>query len=61
MPVTRDAEHLGGQVTDVVGECALADSCADHAAPLHLVEESFSLGLRVEEAVDACAVVELGR
>lgn len=52
MPVPRHPEHVGGQVPDLIGELPLADSGANHAAALDLVEQCDGLGLRVAKPLD---------
>ena len=52
VPVPRHAEHVGGQIPDLVGQLALADARADHAAALDLVEQCDGSGLSVEETLD---------
>lgn len=53
MPVPGHPEHVGGQITDLVGERTLADPRTDQPAALDLVEQRGGLGLRIAEALDA--------
>ena len=61
VPVPLDAEHLDGQIADLVGQLALADACTDHAAALDLVEQLLRPILGIEEHFGAEVLVRLRR
>jgi hypothetical protein len=59
VPMPADAEHVRGQIPDLVGQLLLANACADHSAALDLGEQLRPLILGVEEHPDPGTLVRL--
>ena len=57
VPVPFDAEHLGGQVADLVGQLPLGDPGAEHAAALDLGEQICRPIVGIEEHLGTGSLV----